>query len=82
MQKAMTLAEMAQERWLREGRTEGRTEGRIEGRIEVLERLLRRHFGELSPATQERLKSGTLDELDAWIDRAFDATSLDEVFES
>ncbi len=63
-----------------EGWQEGRQEGRHEGERAVLERLLRRRFGLLSPAVAERLRRASAGEIEAWADNVLDADTLDEVF--
>ena len=63
-----------------EGWQEGRQEGRHEGERAVLERLLRRRFGFLSPAVAERLRRASAGEIEAWADNVLDADTLDEVF--
>lgn len=65
-----------------EGRTEGRAEGRTEGRAEILQRLLRRRFGDVPASILDRLTAADIDQLDAWSDRFVDAKSLDDIFGS
>ena len=65
---------------IQRARDEGWQEGRQEGRRAVLERLLRRRFGLLSPAAADRLRRASADELEAWADNVLDADTLDEVF--
>ncbi len=59
---------------------EGRAEGRIEGRVEVLLRLLSVRFGVLPPDVVQRLRTASIDDLDAWAERLLQARSLAEVF--
>ena len=63
-----------------EGRQEGRDEGRVEGERVVLERLLLRRFGHLSPKAAESLRQASADDLEAWTDNVLDARTLDDVF--
>jgi hypothetical protein len=69
--------------WERKGRAEGLREGRAEGLREgqrlVVERMLTRRFGTLSPGVRERLATLTADELTALADALLDFTSLAEV---
>ena len=76
----------------KEGRTEGRTEGRKEGLKEgrkegrkegeraALLRLLERRFGALPEALTARVADASTNEIESWLDRVLDATSLDDVF--
>ena len=64
-----------------EGKAEGKAEGRIEGRAQALLRILSRRFGEVPPERQREIEMADLATLDAWIDRAIDASSLHAVFE-
>ena len=63
-------------------RDEGMQQGRVEGERAVLERLLRRRFGLLSPEITERLGEASEGELETWADNVLDAGTLDEVFDS
>ena len=60
---------------------QGRDEGIREGRVEVLEQLLRRRFGPLSPAVADRLHKGSATDLEVWTESLLDARTLDDVFD-
>jgi len=78
----------AAEEGRREGRQEGRKEGRQEGRTEgvqqgealILERQMRKRFGEPPPGVRERLERAGREELELWAERILDARTLEEVF--
>jgi len=78
----------AAEEGRREGRQEGRQEGRREGRTEgvqqgealILERQMRKRFGEPPPGVRERLERAGREELELWAERILDARTLEEVF--
>ena len=72
--------EEAIERGIELGIEQGLRQGRAEGGRAVLERLLRRRFGDLSPEAAERLRRVPEAELAAWADKVLDAATLDEVF--
>ena len=86
----MTLAQRLHQEGLQEGliqghtegHMEGRTEGRTEGRHAVLERLLRKRFGQeaLSPGVQEKLAQADAEQLDIWAERILDAVRIEDVF--
>ncbi|MBF0176256.1 MAG: DUF4351 domain-containing protein [Magnetococcales bacterium] len=59
---------------------EGRQEGRQEGEAITLLRILRRRFPNLPAWVESKVHAANLDTLDAWIDRAIDARSLNDVF--
>ncbi|KJS65039.1 MAG: hypothetical protein JM57_13280 [Comamonadaceae bacterium BICA1-1] len=63
-----------------EGRLEGKLEGKLEGEAALLERLIARRFGPITPSTRLRLDSATAAQLEAWADRILDARTLAEVF--
>ena len=63
-------------------RDEGMQQGRVEGERTVLERLLRRRFGLLSPAVAKRLSRASASELETWAENVLDAETLGDVFES
>jgi len=70
----------------REGRLEGKLEGKLEGRrecaMEMLERLLQRRFGALSPTVQKRLAEASPEQLARWSEAVLDAQTLKQVFSS
>ena len=63
-------------------RDEGMQLGRVEGERAVLERLLRRRFGFLSPEVAERLDQASAADLETWAENVLDAPTLDDVFDS
>ena len=46
----------------------------------LLERLLQRRFGLLSPGVAERLRRASAGDLETWADQVLDANTLDDVF--
>ena len=78
------VIERARDEARQEGRQEGMErgvrQGRVEGERAVLERLLRRRFGRLSPGAAERLNRASAADLETWADNVLDADTLDEVF--
>ena len=65
-----------------EGMQQGMQQGRVEGERAVLERLLRRRFGLLSPEVAERLVQASVADLESWAENVLDAPTLDDVFDS
>ncbi len=59
-----------------------RQEGRQEGERTVLERLLNRRFGTLSPEITEKLSEASSLDLENWAEKVLDAQTLDDVFVS
>ena len=59
-----------------------RQEGLQEGERTVLERLLQRRFGTLSPEITEKLSVASSVDLENWAENVLDAKTLDEVFGS
>lgn len=60
---------------------EGKAEGKADGEASALLRILRHRGFEVDDALVARVEQQTdLAQLDAWLDRALDAASLDEVF--
>ena len=68
------------QRGMEQGMQRGMEQGRVEGERAVLERLLRRRFGRLPPATARRLDRASPEDLEAWAENVLDAGTLDEVF--
>lgn len=57
-----------------------RNEGRAEIQVSTLLRLATKRFGAPEAAVVERIRNGTTEELEHWLDRFLDATSLAELF--
>jgi predicted transposase YdaD len=78
------LEDQGRQRGLAEGRKEGREEGREEGRAqalrETLERQLQHRFGSIPDARHSTIEQATATALERWIDRAFEAPTLEAVF--
>ena len=66
---------------IQRARDEGMQQGRVEGERAVLERLLRRRFGSLSPQIAERLSQASAADLETWAENVLDAETLEDVFE-
>lgn len=91
---AMTLYQAMVNRWVipvierhkSEGRAEGLEQGMRQGRVAgeraVLERLLLRRFGSLSPEVEDRMAKASAADLETWADKVLDAETLDDVFNS
>ena len=65
-----------------EGRAEGKAEGKAEGRAEALIRLAEKRFGPVPAALRDRILAADPATVEHWFDRAIDAPSLDDVFDS
>jgi len=63
-------------------RAKGEIEGRQKEAVNILQRLLRRRFGDLPEASSARLQAASLEQLEHWTDAVLDATSLSAVFAS
>ena len=74
------VVQRARDEGIEQGRVEGIREGRVEGERTVLERLLRRRFGPLSPAAADRLHEASATDLEAWAENLLDSRTLDDVF--
>lgn len=64
----------------RKGMQHGMLQGQRQGEAAALTRVLRRRFGELSATDQARIAQAELAELECWLDRALDASTLAAVF--
>lgn len=75
---------LSRERGREQGREEGREQGREEGaRLQsrsILTRVIQLKLGSVPPALQARIDGGNKDELEAWIDAALTADSIDDAF--
>ena len=71
----------ARDEGMQQGMRQGMQQGLIEGERTVLERLLRRRFGLLSPEIAERLSQASAADLETWAENVLDAQALDDVFD-
>ena len=63
------------------GEVRGEARGEILGRASILNRLLERRFGRLPATVRERVRSASVQDLDAWGDAVLDAPALEAEFE-
>jgi predicted transposase YdaD len=87
-----TMLAERMKRWTREWKEEGLREGIQQGiqqgellwkRVEAasnLRRLLAKRFGPIPTEVELRISAASLEELEAWFDRAIDAPTLEAVF--
>ena len=68
------------EKGWKKGWKEGWQEGRREGAMKILERVLKRRFGVLSPSVQKRLSKASFEQLAQWGEALLDAQTLKQVF--
>ena len=70
------------EQGIEQGIQRGMKQGRVEGERALLQRLLQRRFGLLSPEVAERLGQASVADLESWAENVVDAPTLDDVFDS
>jgi predicted transposase/invertase (TIGR01784 family) len=83
-EKEKQMLSIAAREWLAEGRAEGKVEGKAEGKAEgvatALLRVLARRFGDVPAEVRDRVSNAAIGELEAWLDRAVDAPTVQAVF--
>lgn len=67
---------------LEKGRQKGQAEGAQQAQTLILQRLLARRFGELSPQILGKIQHASPRQVDAWIDRVLDAPTLEAIFDA
>jgi hypothetical protein len=81
MQRTMlTFDEILGKPHYERGRDDGRDEGVAQGQRTTLIRLLTRRFGSLPQSVEARVAGAGAEDLERWLDRILDASSLDDVF--
>lgn len=65
--------------WLREGREQGRQQA---FQVHLLLRLLEKRFGPQPVSVRDRLEGASIEQLDVWILRLVDATSVEEILQT
>jgi hypothetical protein len=87
LQQGMLLGErLGEQRGIQVGEQRGKVEGILEGKFEAqsytLRRLLSRRFGVLSPGVSAQIAAADLGQIEAWLDRVLDASSVAEVLQN
>ena len=67
---------------MEQGMEQGIEQGRVDGERAVLERLLQRRFGPLSPEVAARMGEASAADLETWAEKVLDADTPDDVFDS
>ena len=65
---------------MEQGMEQGIAQGIAQGRARSLARLVQHRFGPLSAAVESRIAQASTDELDEWLDKVLDASSLEAMF--
>ncbi|HYI72973.1 MAG TPA: Rpn family recombination-promoting nuclease/putative transposase [Skermanella sp.] len=66
---------------LAQGRALGLEQGHAQAKAETLMRMLRRRFGEVPEAVEQKVSAAAVSDIDNWIDALVDGKPLDAVFE-
>ncbi len=74
--EVMTIAEQLR----KDGRQEGRQEGVRQGVAKALLKILNKRFGSVSHTIEGQISAATTTQLEAWIDAALDAESIQQLF--
>jgi hypothetical protein len=60
----------------------GKVEEQAEGEAKIFTRLLERRFGTLPDPLRDRIFAADAGSIEAWVERAFDASDLQSIFDS
>jgi Putative transposase, YhgA-like/Domain of unknown function (DUF4351) len=82
--KALLLGEqrgmlLGEQRGKLEGKLEGLLAGKFEAQSYTLRRLLSRRFGVLSPGVSAQIAAADISQIETWLDRVLDASSVADV---
>ena len=66
--------------WAEGLKTEAKTEGKQEGEMLILQRLLAKRFGAIPADTVSLISNASVEDIDRWADRVFDAKQLSDIF--
>lgn len=81
MQITTSWMEQGIQQGLQQGMQQGLEKGVVQGEAELLRRQLKRRFGIIPDAIEQRLSMATREQLERWADNILDAKQLHEVFE-
>ncbi len=82
MEYVSSIERVRSEQKFHEGEQSGEQKGKTEMLSHLLTCLLTRRFGALPPTVEAQIKDAANAQIEAWFDRAVDAPTLDEVFQS
>ena len=63
-----------------EGKQEGKIEGKQEGEMLILQRLLAKRFGAIPADKISLISNASIEDIERWADRVFDAKQLSDIF--
>jgi len=75
----MSTLERTFQKGIAQGLEQGIERGKAEGKADILLRQLAQRFRQLDRVTVNRIRSGSPEQLDRWLDRVLDAQTLDAV---
>ena len=75
-----SIAESLIEEGMQKGMQQGMRQGMQQGEQRTLLKILYRRFKKVPPKIDKQIRSASLEQIEAWIDLALDANSIDEVF--
>ena len=58
----------------------GVQKGKIEGEMLILQRLLAKRFGAIPADTVSLISNASVEDIERWVDRVFDAKQLSDIF--
>ena len=70
------------EKGLAEGEVKGEVKGEAKGQAKILTRLLEKRFGVVPSLLRERIFAANVGQIEAWVERAFDAPDLQSIFDT
>jgi flagellar biosynthesis/type III secretory pathway protein FliH len=77
---------LGEQRGIQLGEQRGKVEGLLQGKFEAqsytLRRLLSRRFGVLSPDVSAQIAAADISQIETWLDRVLDASSVDDVLKN
>ena len=79
-EEARIMGKTIADQFREEGIRRGRRQGKAEGRVEMLLHQLRVRFGNVPQPAEQRLRTASIAQLDAWAERILTANRLDELF--
>ena len=70
------------DRGMAEGEARGEARGEVRGEAKMLTRFLEKRFGVVPPLLRERIFAASVEKIEAWGDRAVDASDLHSIFDT
>ena len=81
MRYVSSVEKICIEKGIQQGLQQGIQQGVQQGEALALQRILGRRFGYIPPTIKDRITTASIDQVEAWLDSAIEASNINQVFD-